>query len=225
MAPVTTLRLSPYGKAWFDTSIKDAAQDPTRPAATIARAALDDSLDVDDLAGVMEKPQIRLAIRYRVGATMPPNAAGFLWPDGGNAMKNRLYCFALGGLSFWLPAIVVAAALHQNLNLWVLNGIPLAGVTLLGAVSWIATKHPPKWGWVLAGIYILGPVSMLAASALLHVASSPNVPGEKAWMFMDRSAERDDFFRANRDGDAAISRGIPERSGTTAWLLTLAMKP
>ena len=89
----------------------------------------------------------------------------------------------MGGLSFWLPAIVVAAALHQNENLWTLNVVPLAGVTLLGATSWIATKHLPKWGWVLAGIYILGPVSMLAPSVFLHVPSSPNVPGEGAWMF------------------------------------------
>jgi hypothetical protein len=99
-------------------------------------------------------------------------------------MKNRLYWSAVGGLSFWLPAMVVAAAFHEDLNLWALNVIPLAGLTLLGAASWIATNHPPKWGWVLAGIYILGPVSMVAPSVFLHVPSSPNVPGENIWMFL-----------------------------------------
>jgi thiol:disulfide interchange protein len=99
-------------------------------------------------------------------------------------MKNRLYWIAVGGLSFWLPAMVVAAAFHEDLNLWALNVIPLAGLTLLGAASWIATNHLPKWGWVLAGIYILGPVSMVAPSVFLHVPSSPNVPGENIWMFL-----------------------------------------
>jgi hypothetical protein len=99
-------------------------------------------------------------------------------------MKNRLYWIAVGGLSFLLPAIVVAAALHQNVSLWTLNLVPLAGLTLLGGASWLATKHLPKWGWVLTGIYILGPVSMLAPSVFLHVPSSPNIPGENMWMIL-----------------------------------------
>lgn len=83
-------------------------------------------------------------------------------------MKSRLFWIALGGLSFWLPGIVVNAALDQKSNLWTLNAVPLVGVTLLGAASWITTKHLPKWAWVLAGIYILGPVSMLAPLAGFH---------------------------------------------------------
>ena len=88
-------------------------------------------------------------------------------------MKGRLYWIVVGGLSFWLPAIVVAAALHQSVSLWTLNIVPLAGVTLFGAASWITTKRLPRWGWVLAGIYTLGPVSMLAPSAIAGIPSSP----------------------------------------------------
>lgn len=99
-------------------------------------------------------------------------------------MKNRLYWVAAGGISFWLPSIVAVAALHQNVNLWKLNALPLAGLALLGVASWIGTRQLPKWGWVLAGIYILGPVSMLVPSVFLRVPASPNVPGEKAWMFL-----------------------------------------
>jgi hypothetical protein len=99
-------------------------------------------------------------------------------------MRDRLFWILAGGLSFWLPAIVVNAALDQKSNLWTLNVFPLVGVTLLGVASWIGTKHLPKWGWVLVGIYILGPVSMLAPSVFLHVSSSPNVPGENTWMFL-----------------------------------------
>jgi hypothetical protein len=97
-------------------------------------------------------------------------------------MRSRLYWIALGGLSFWLPAVAVSIALHENVNLWILNAVPLAGVTLLGVASWIGTKQPPEWGWILAGIYILGPVSMLAPSEFLHTPSSPNVPGENIWL-------------------------------------------
>jgi hypothetical protein len=99
-------------------------------------------------------------------------------------MKNRLYWIAVGGFSFWLPAIAVAADLRQNVNLWTLNLVPLAGVSLLGGATWLATKHLPKWGWVLAGIYILGPVSMLAPSVIFHVPSSLIIRGEILWMVL-----------------------------------------
>jgi hypothetical protein len=99
-------------------------------------------------------------------------------------MRNRLYWIVAGGLSFWLPAVVINAALDQKSNLWTLNVVPLAGVALLAVSSWIGAKHPPKWGWVLAGIYILGPISMLAPSIFLHVPSSPNVAGGNTWMFL-----------------------------------------
>ena len=97
-------------------------------------------------------------------------------------MRNRLYWIAVGGLSFWLPAMVYAAVLRESVNLWILNAIPLAGVALLSVASWIGTKQQPEWGWVLAGVYILGPVSMLAPSVLLHVPSSPSIPGESIWL-------------------------------------------
>jgi hypothetical protein len=96
-------------------------------------------------------------------------------------MKSRLYWVAVGGLSFWLPAIAVAAVLRQNVNLWTLNLVPLAGLASLGWATWLATKRAPKWGWVLVGIYILGPVSMLAPSMIFHIPSSPTIPGETMW--------------------------------------------
>jgi hypothetical protein len=99
-------------------------------------------------------------------------------------MRSRLYWILLGGLSFWLPPIVASATLRPSVGLWTLNTLPLAGVTLLAVSSWMATKRLPKWGWVLAGIYVLGPISMLAPSVLLHVPSSPIVPGEKTWMIV-----------------------------------------
>ena len=99
-------------------------------------------------------------------------------------MRARLYWIAAGGLSFWLPEVVVTVALGEHVNLWVLNIVPLAGVTLLGVATWFGTQRAPRWGWVLAGIYILGPVSMFARTALLHVPSSPNVQGGNMWIIL-----------------------------------------
>jgi hypothetical protein len=98
------------------------------------------------------------------------------------AMRNKLCWLAVGGLSFWIPAIVVETAL-QNANLWTVNIPPLAGLALLSAASWIVTKHLPKWGWVLAGIYILGPVSMMAPS--VYIRPSPaKIPGQNTMMLL-----------------------------------------
>jgi hypothetical protein len=99
-------------------------------------------------------------------------------------MWNKLFWIAVGGLSFWLPAISVGAALHQSVNTVLLNVVPLAGLIFVGAASWMSTKRFPKWGWVLTGIYILGPISMLAPSLFLHAPSSVSIPGEKFWMLL-----------------------------------------
>jgi hypothetical protein len=99
-------------------------------------------------------------------------------------MRSALFWIAVGGLSFWLPFIVVGAAQPDNANVVLLNIAPLAGLILLGAISWIYTKAFPKWVWVLAGIYILGPTSMLAPSAFFYGPSSPSIPGENLWLLL-----------------------------------------
>ena len=68
-------------------------------------------------------------------------------------MRNAIYWITIGGLSFWVPVIIIHSALWPELNVLTLNAIPLASLALLGAVSWIYTKRLPKWGWVLAGGY------------------------------------------------------------------------
>jgi hypothetical protein len=88
-------------------------------------------------------------------------------------MRNKLYWITVGGLSFWLPAIVINDALNQKSNLWTLNVVPLASLALLDVVSWIVTKRFPKWGWALAGIYILGPVCMLGPLTFAKIPTSP----------------------------------------------------
>jgi hypothetical protein len=88
-------------------------------------------------------------------------------------MRSRLFWIIVGGLSFWLPAIVDYGLLNQNASWLLSNTLSLAGLALLGGATWMVTKQFPKWGWVLAGIYILGPISMLAPLAFAKNPSSP----------------------------------------------------
>ena len=97
-------------------------------------------------------------------------------------MRKKLFWIVAGGLSFWAPAIFLAAVLHQDVHVVVLNVSSLAGLILMGATSWMYSKHLPHWGCVLAGIYVLGPISMLAPSAFVHASTS--IPGERVWMLL-----------------------------------------
>jgi hypothetical protein len=94
-------------------------------------------------------------------------------------MRERLYWIALGGICFWLPSVVSVVLIP--VGLWGLRTaiiLPLAGIASLCATSWIGTKNAPIWGWILAGIHILGPIAMLARSVVFYLPSSPHVPGE-----------------------------------------------
>src|SRR5215469_13130090 len=94
-------------------------------------------------------------------------------------MRERLYWIALGGICFWLPSVV--SVVLMPVGLWGLRTailLPLAGIASLCAASWIGTKNAPRWGWILAGIYIFGPIAMLARSVVFYFSSSPHVPGD-----------------------------------------------
>src|SRR5476649_2216051 len=97
-----------------------------------------------------------------------------------NPNKDRVFWIAIGGLSFWLPAMIVKLVPHQNasavVSVVVLNAVPLLSLALLGTASWLGMKRSPEWGWVLAGIYIFGPVSMFAPSAFVTNPASPSLP-------------------------------------------------
>lgn len=84
---------------------------------------------------------------------------------GGGAVKRALYWIAAGGLSFWLPP-VLASAISGNTGSWVtLNVVSVLGLVALSAVYWAYRRTAPSWGWISAGVYILGPVSIFTAGA------------------------------------------------------------
>jgi len=108
--------------------------------------------------------------------------------------RGRLYWILLGGASFWiapLALIVLALTLdpvlvfgHRSPYVSIISipaemvlptvlSLPLVGIATLCTASWIETKHPPRCEWILVGIYGLGFVFLLAASAIVPVAPSP----------------------------------------------------
>ena len=96
-------------------------------------------------------------------------------------MPERLRWILLGGICFWLPAVVsVAFILEGNVGVWGLRTLivfPLAGIASLCGASWIGTKSAPRWGWILAGIYVLSPLAMFAPVVIFSLRSWPHVPG------------------------------------------------
>jgi hypothetical protein len=97
-------------------------------------------------------------------------------------MRNRFYWIVAGGLSFWVPVIIISIATLDRTSAVAANVVSLLGLVLLGLVCKTSKMETPKWGWVLAGIYILGPISMLVPS--VFVQSPKYIPGEKIWAFL-----------------------------------------
>jgi hypothetical protein len=87
-----------------------------------------------------------------------------------------------GGLSFWLPVIIISIATLDRTSAIAANALSLLGLVLLGFLCKIFKMEPLKWSWVLAGIYILGPISMLVPS--IFVQSPKHIPGEKIWTIL-----------------------------------------
>jgi hypothetical protein len=80
--------------------------------------------------------------------------------------RDRLYSIAIGGLIFWLPAIALAAISHQNVSVLWSNIASLVGLVGLLILDWIYFKWTIRLNWGLAGVYILGPISLLTIAVL-----------------------------------------------------------
>lgn len=80
-------------------------------------------------------------------------------------IRDKMYWIGLGGLAFWVPVIILSAIFHENTSwVWVNVG-SVSGLIVLGLVSRMRKSPPSRWIWILAGVYILGPASMMIASA------------------------------------------------------------
>jgi hypothetical protein len=80
--------------------------------------------------------------------------------------RDRWYSITAGGLAFWLPAIVLAAAFHESVSVLWSNIVSLLGLVGLVIVVCIYRRGAISLNWVLAGVYILGPISLLTVGVL-----------------------------------------------------------
>lgn len=87
-----------------------------------------------------------------------------------------------GGLSFWLPAVLLSGVYRWNVSVVALNLTSLGGLATVSLLYWLVTKRVPRWGWALAGVYILGPGAMLLASAFSRIPPSATLPGDWIWV-------------------------------------------
>ncbi len=95
-------------------------------------------------------------------------------------MSSKIYWLIIGAATFWVPAIYASHFLPQ-LNVVMLNAIPLACMILLGIICRLLNRSP-RWALVLAGIYVLGPVLQLAPSMFTHASPLPSAIHEKMWL-------------------------------------------
>jgi len=96
-------------------------------------------------------------------------------------VKQNLYWLALGGLGFWVPVVLLSATYRWTESILALNLASVMGLALACLISWVIQKKMPKWGWALAGVYILGPSAIFAAWAVSPFSSSAGLPGDWIW--------------------------------------------
>src|ERR1039458_7008102 len=99
-------------------------------------------------------------------------------------MRQKLFWIVMGGLAFWLPTVVLSAIYRWSVSTVALNLASLTGTAVVGLMTWVTVKRMPRWGWVLAGVYILGPTAMLVASAFARILPTTNLPGDWIWRVM-----------------------------------------
>jgi hypothetical protein len=98
----------------------------------------------------------------------------------GTNVKRRFYWVVVGGLAFWVPVVAAGAILRDQTGLLSLNLPPLIALSIVGLESWIRGRKA-QWGWVLLGIYILGPAAMLLPSSF-GLGHAPPRPGDTLFL-------------------------------------------
>lgn len=69
---------------------------------------------------------------------------------------NRLYSTAVGGLAYWLPAVLLAAICRQNVSVLWSNILSVLGLVGALTLDWGYFRWTIKLHWALAGVYIDG---------------------------------------------------------------------
>jgi hypothetical protein len=113
----------------------------------------------------------------------PKARVHWLWRAVDVKARRRLYCMAAGGLAFWLPAIILYAVFQQPVSILWLNIVSVLGLAALAILDWVCGRWTIRWNWGLAGVYILGPISILMEAVFSGVA--PPWKGRGQSLFFD----------------------------------------
>jgi len=105
---------------------------------------------------------------------VPPTMAGL--PRRQRVRRAALWSVC-GGLAFWLPLVLIDAVFGWRADLIPSNLASLAGLGILAGTTRIR-RITPSWGWILTGIYVLGPAAMLLGGSLTQVPGQHSIPGE-----------------------------------------------
>jgi hypothetical protein len=97
--------------------------------------------------------------------------------------KGWLYCIAVGGIAFWLPAVVLSAIFRGRAGPLMLSVASLTVLFALALLDWFRFGRSLRWNWALAGVYVLGPTAILTASVFSRGALPfPSGPG--SWILV-----------------------------------------
>lgn len=96
-------------------------------------------------------------------------------------MRDRTTWAIAGGCAFWLPFVSVSYLLRWKADPVVLNSASLTGITLLGVYSQLRLAGKVQWGWMLAGIWILGGAAMSWGGELMRFPHARDSASEWFW--------------------------------------------
>lgn len=96
-------------------------------------------------------------------------------------MQNRLYWIAVGGFAFWLPVILLSAIDPWNVTVLALNSASLTGLVVTSLATRIIHRSTPRWGWILAGVYIFGPTAIFIAASF---SLTPHSRSFREWIWL-----------------------------------------
>ncbi len=130
------------------------------------------------------------------------------------SVRHAFVWIVAGGAAFWLPFVLLSAAVPDP-SVLAINTCPLLGLLLLHLATWRRKGAAPRWGWVLVGIYVLGPALQLLAWSLTSPPPPRGQPGDWVWVVLVSVLPPMTLWLATLD---AVIFAVVIASAGLAWL-------
>ena len=98
--------------------------------------------------------------------------------------RKRILCVVLGGICFWTPTSLIEIVTRHELNLATATLLPpaLLVLTYIGLRTRLGVKRSGLW--MLAGVYVLGPIFMMAAWTPLRGGFHISFGSVRDWLYL-----------------------------------------